>query len=370
MIIKNKTVIFLGQWNDQDPLFRIYFQTLSKSLKRNQFNVLIQGQDFDKLSELEHHNLIINFFYKDQNAVKEIEPIQLSESVVICFGSDIFSFSDYANSCSVADMFVCPSKIHQLMLKTTINKPVEILVEALDPLIQGASLMPNLSTRRLVWFGFPESYSKSMVTIAPVIQLALRNGWIDSFTVISLPTLKPTLPNEFEFINYDENTVSKQLSEFDFSLLSHFPLDGHINTYIKSSNKAVYSVMSGLLPICSSTPNYQDFLSEIDLKKFLFQSPDELASLLSSLKNIDRGLLISDWTAAHEKTMKNYSAGAQLDSYTKMLNSYVSDRVSIQESKDLIPVVTFSVPEPVIKFRFYLRQKKKRIFSVLKKLLQ
>ncbi len=369
MIANNKTVIFLGQWNAQDPLFRIYFQTLSSSLKRQQINVLIQGQNFDKLSELKNNNLIINFFYKDRSAVSELKSIQLRESMVFCFGSDIYSFTDYANACSVTDVFVCPSKIHQLLLKTTVNKPVEILVEAIDPMIQGASLMPNFTKRRLVWFGFPESYSKSMLTIAPVVQLAIRNRWIDSFTVISLPTLKPTLPKEFGFIKYDENKVSQQLSEFNFSLLSHFPLDGHINTYIKSSNKAVYSILSGLLPICSATPNYHDFISEINLKKFLFQSPEELASLLINLKCIDRRHLISDWMAAHEITAKNYSAGAQLESYIKILNSYVNKEVLIQDSKDLIPVVTFSVPEPVIKFRFYWRQKKRRIISALRKLL-
>ncbi len=367
-MIKNKTVVFLGQWNSKDPLFRIYFQTLSSSLKRHQVNVLVQGQDFDKLSDLKNNHLIINFFYKDRAAVLELGLIQLSESMVVCFGSDIFSFTDYANACRVADVFVCPSKIHQLILKTTVNKPVFTLIEAIDPLIQGVALVPNFAARRLVWFGFPESYSKSMLTIAPVIQRALRHGWIDSFTVISLATLKPSLPNEFEFIDYDENTISKKLSEFDYSLLSHFPLDGHINTYIKSSNKAIYSVMSGLLPICSSTPNYQDFMSEMGLEKFSFQSPDELSSLLRNLITIDRSALMSGWEIAHEKVAKNYSPQAQLESYTGILDSCFKERESGQESKDLIPVATFFAPEPVIKFRFYWRQKKKRIISALRKL--
>ncbi len=370
MIIKNKTVIFLGQWNSQDPLFRIYFQTLSFSLKQHRVNVLIQGQDFDKLSELKNNNLIINFFYKDKAAVLELGLIQLSQAIVVCFGSDIFSFTDYANACSVTDVFVCPSKIHQLILKTTVNKPVLRLIEAVDPLIQELALEPNFSTRKLVWFGFPESYSKSMLTIVPVIQSALRCGWIDSFTVISLPALKAYLPNEFEFIEYDENTISKKLLEFDYSLLSHFPLDEHINTYIKSSNKAVYSVMSGLFPICSSTPNYQDFMSEMGLERFSFQSPNELAEILTRLKKIDRNELISNWRIAHEKTTKNYSAEAQFESYNGIINSYVDERKLSQESKDLIPVVTFSNPEPIIKFRFYWRQKKKRIISALRKMFQ
>jgi len=369
-MIKNKTVVFLGQWNSQDPLFRIYFQTLSSSLKRHQVNVLVQGQDFDKLSDLKNNHLIINFFYKDRAAVLELGLIQLSESMVVCFGSDIFSFADYANACHVADLFICPSKIHQLILKTTVNKPVFTLIEAIDPLIQCAASVPNFAERKLVWFGFPESYSKSMLTIAPVIQSALRCGSIDSFTIISLPALKAYLPNEFEFIEYDENTISKKLLEFDYSLLSHFPLDGHINTYIKSSNKAIYSVMSGLLPICSSTPNYQDFMSEMGLERFSFQSPDELVEILTSLKKNDKNELTSNWVIAHEKVMKNYSAEAQLESYKEILNSFVNERDSSQESKDLIPVVTFSSPEPVIKFRFYWRQKKKRIIGALRKLFQ
>jgi len=370
MFSKNKTVVFLGQWNDKDPLFRIYFQTLSTALKNIETKVLVQGRDFCKLSELTQDNLVINFFYKDQDAIEEIVQAQFSQSMIICFGSDVYDFSAYANACKVTDIFFCPSKIHRSVLKTTVNKPVEILIEAIDPLIQYGNLSPDFSSRRFVWFGFPESYSKSMLTIVPVIQLAIKYGWIDSFTVISLPALKNYLPNEFKFIDYDECTISNTLLGFDYSLLSHFPLDGHMNTYIKSSNKAIYSVMSGLLPICSSTPNYQDTLSVMKLENFLFQSPNELANLLMTLKSVDQNKLQENWATAQKKTLESFSEKVQFNLYMKVLTDFFNDKYILKEEDHLMPVITYLVPEQVIKFRFYWRQKKKRIFSVLRKLLK
>jgi hypothetical protein len=109
-------------------------------------------------------------------------------------------------------------------------------------------------------------------------------------------------------------------------------------------------------------------MSEIGLEKFSFQSPDELSALLRNLITIDRNTLMSSWEIAHEKVAKNYSPQAQLESYTRILDSCFNEKKSSQESKDLIPVATFFVPEPVIKFRFYWRQKRKRIIGALRKM--
>jgi hypothetical protein len=143
-----------------------------------------------------------------------------------------------------------------------------------------------------------------------------------------------------------------------------------MNTYIKSSNKAIYSVMSGLLPICSSTPNYQDTLSVMKLENFLFQSPNELANLLMTLKSVDQNKLQENWATAQKKTLESFSEKVQFNQYMKVLTDFFNDKYILKEEDHLMPVITYLVPEQVIKFRFYWRQKKKRIFSVLRKLLQ
>lgn len=368
MFFKNKKVVFLGKWDVKDPLYRIYFYTLSSALKQSGVDVLIQGQDFEHISDLgHHHNLIINFFYKDCDSVEAVETIQQNTSVVVCFGSDIFNFSEYANACRVADVFVCPSNIHKLILKTTLNKPIEVLAEAVDPFITKFTVTPSFESRRLVWFGFPENYHKSMLTIAPVIQVAIKSRWIDSFTVISLPSLKEHLSNDFSFIPYDEKTIAITLRDYDYSLLSHFPLDGDINTYIKSPNKAIYSIMSGLIPICSSTPNYQENLSKMNLDKFLFGSPGELMDLLFELQNHNANYLKNIWMNAYQYSNTNFSEVEQLKQYCEILEGFQKQENSNRNAHSF-PVQIFSKPEEVIKFRFYWRQKKKRIINYLRKL--
>ncbi len=368
MFFKNKKVVFLGKWDIKDPLYRIYFYTLSSALKQSGVDVLIQGQDFEHISSVDnHHNLIINFFYKDCNSVEAIKKIQLNTSVVVCFGSDIFNFSEYANACSVADIFVCPSDIHRLILKTTLNKPIEVLVEAVDPFITKFKVTPSFESRRLVWFGFPENYHKSMLTIAPIIKMAIKSGWIDSFTVISLPNLREHLSNDFSFILYDEKTIATTLQHYDYSLLSHFPLDGEINTYIKSSNKAIYSIMSGLIPICSSTPNYHENLSKMNLNRFLFDSPAELMDLLLELQSHNSNNLKNIWMNAYQYSNTNFSQVEQLKQYHEILEIFQKQE-NCNKKKNSFPVKIFSTPEKVIKFRFYWRQKKKRIINYLRKL--
>jgi hypothetical protein len=72
-------------------------------------------------------------------------------------------------------------------------------------------------------------------------------------------------------------------SAFGYSLLSHFPYDLRLHSYIKSPNKLITSLVRGLVPISSNTPNYREFMSQYDLTRFMFSSGSDLVKIFNEL---------------------------------------------------------------------------------------
>jgi hypothetical protein len=66
-------------------------------------------------------------------------------------------------------------------------------------------------------------------------------------------------------------------------ILSHLPLDLKVNSLIKSPNKAITSLFSGVIPLASRTPSYEALFTQLGLGHLLFSSPRELANMLSKL---------------------------------------------------------------------------------------
>ncbi len=372
----DKQIIFLGKKNYDDPLFRFYFDTLGRQLMSRNMetkNISPKNKKYispenNLLSEINDGQLtVINFFYKDKDAIQAIKSLNKSNVSSVCFCSDIDNYSDYLNAYEVADMFVCPSLLHKKMLEYIYDLPIYHLREAVDPIF-GDSVVSVVGANSInvVWFGFSESYRKSMVNLESVIIRALRENLIQSFTVISSEPLRAELPVDFKFMPYEVNNFSQQIKSFNFTVLSHTPLDLSLNTFIKSPNKACSAIVGGLIPICSDTPNYRSLLVDAGLQEYIFSSPEGLFELFKNLsQGIDMAQVTAQWSYANRLIQDQFSSSAQCDKYLEMIEalSFMNKHSKLQRS-DRIKL--YSAPVEEIKLRFYWRQqflKLKNIFT-------
>ena len=71
------------------------------------------------------------------------------------------------------------------------------------------------------------------------------------------------------------------------------PLDLAINSWIKSSNKAISGLMAGLIPIASDTPNYRIEMEAAGLEHLLFDSPAQLDRILAGLDPTADSVLVA-----------------------------------------------------------------------------
>jgi len=369
-MIEHTKIIFLGKKYWDDPLFRMYFETLVCTLKKKNCPTFFAETEVELAALLHSENsdssFIVNFFYKDQDAIKAINRLADPTVKTICFTSDIESYDAYRSAYSVSDAFVCPSAMHKEVLGYVFDLPVYTLIEAVDPILGATNLnQPSFSRTKLVWFGFPESYLRSMPSLEATISEVLIRGYVDSFTVISLETLKKQLPSEFLFLPYATDKLANQLREHDFSLLSHIPLDLHLNTLTKSANKALSAIAAGLIPICSNTPNYSSMLSSVKLDDFLFHTPRELLNILRGLKGRPANELQGRWQEANEIASSLYSVDRQSSDYIEIVTK-LGTKVIPSSKTQKQEIKLFTARKEDIKFRFYWRQQIRKLKDLLR----
>ncbi|WP_158805805.1 hypothetical protein [Acidisoma sp. L85] len=233
------------------------------------------------------------FHYNDVAAVQTIRLMQRrsEDPLVVCLGSDIYTYSRYTDLHDIVDLYMMPTEIHRKVLANGVYKPVYVLPECIDPITLEAGdehpqVFPRKTGKRALWFGYSESFSKSMASLTPVILKNVADRCIDDFVVIvdqegfyaaNGNQLKvPTIP-------YDNATFRLHAKKFDYAILSHFSLDLKLNSHIKSPNKVITALLAGLIPIVSDTPNYREIFERHGLQKFLFSSAEELDRILKAL---------------------------------------------------------------------------------------
>jgi len=354
----NADIIFLGRCDHDDPLHRFYFDTLRAQLIYRGFSVKLVSPDEDLSTHISGDKpTVINFFYKDSDAIQSINKIAERNFLSLSFCSDVDAYSDYADAYQVADVFFCPSEMHQQVLRYALDLPIYCLREAVDPILEKIHpVNVNKKTVDLVWFGFPESYQKSMVVLESVIVSALQDGSINSFSVISGDSLEELLPSEFTFIRYETNVFAEKLRSFTFTILSHIPSDLHLNTFIKSPNKACTSIMSGMIPICSNTPNYHSLLKNAGLENYLFDSPESLLNILRKVRDLSASTDFQiQWNYASQYVSSHFSAQAQCDEYLEIIDSFGGSNLILSRATRQV-LKFYNPPVAPIKLRFYLRQ--------------
>ncbi len=191
-------------------------------------------------------------------------------------------------------LYVMPTEIHREILAKAVYKPVYVLTERFDPISlktgnEERNEFPRKAGTRTLWFGYSESFFKSMTSLIPIIMKNVAEHHVDEFVIIvdqeKFHAMKGNLL-EIPMIPYDNATFRLNAEEFQYAILSHFPLDLKLNSYIKSLNKAITALLAGPIPIASDTPNYRELFERYGLQKFLFSSAQELDDILKNLDSV------------------------------------------------------------------------------------
>ena len=248
----------------------------------------------------------IVFHYVDHAAISLIRRrTQKADTLIVCLGCDVYSYQPYIDVHDLVDFYVAPTDLHWRVLASQLYKPVYVLPECVDPIASGAMSRPTprgVANKRVLWFGYSESFMKSMSSIMPVIDLAIAAGDVESFELIvdkSNFVRKYGSTLGLTMHDYSNEDFLARAADFGYVILSHFVLDLTMNSYIKSPNKAITAILAGLIPICSDTPAYHGVLSRFGLDRLLFSSPLQLGSILKGLDPVaDSALLRASGAAA------------------------------------------------------------------------
>ena len=291
----------------------------------------------------------ILFIYCDPTAIPAIRAVERGPHRVItaALGADIYQYKDYMTLHDCVDFYVMPTELHSRMLSYQAYRPVYTLPECLDPI--GLPTMaaddvsdvdfPIRQDRRAYWFGHSESFEKGMASLMPVIIHNRASGALKDFQVIL---------NEAQFNNrfglptipYSDRTFRDQAKQFDYAILSHFPLDLHLNSFIKSPNKAITALMAGTIPLVSDTPSYRALFERFGLERFLFGSPMALDAKLRTLDPVaDSEAILRSRIVP---TLRAELSEAQL---LQNFLTILEHHTSVPNTFDVAPAQSITIPE-------------------------
>lgn len=201
---------------------------------------------------------------------------------IICLCSDVYTLAPYRKLAEIVDLFLAPTPLHRLIIQSAVTRPVAVLPEAIDPIAlpgQGPDI-PVACNEAVCWFGYPESFDKSMRHLLPDA-MRLSGAGADRFTLITEggEALWPAARHW----PFSERTFYQDSAGSGYALLSHFAYDLRLNSFIKSPNKMVTALVRGMVPLASATPAYQQLAQHYGLGELLYDGPFQLGRLLSEI---------------------------------------------------------------------------------------
>jgi hypothetical protein len=272
-------VEILNPFNHDEPISRMKFEALKKNLgDRFIFSELnaTSKPSAILINSLLEDPLLDEGFHRLMNEKRQT-------AISMLFIADFYK--EAANLLKgwsqYIDIFLVPTiEMKNIVQIHTPNK-VEVLVDPIDFNLQNSKTNKGGSNPiKVCWFGYPESYKKSMAAFeSTIIEMNIAEE-ID-YHIISKNNFYGKSTKGFGTIHeYNQETFLKLLENFDICVLSHHPLDFEINTYIKSENKAVLAINRGLPVIASSTPAYSRLLNQCGLSEYLFSTAAELKTAI------------------------------------------------------------------------------------------
>lgn len=223
------------------------------------------------------------FHYFDKRAIASAVHLRKRMNVkLVCLCSDIYNISKIWSLADVSDMLLAPTMLHCDLIRSAVMTPVRMLPEAVDPIALPGSgqILPAAGSGNICWFGYPESFDKSM---RHVLIQATKAARFPSARISLITAPGMVVMPGLRHIGFAPGTFYAATAEFSHALLSHFAHDHHINTFIKSPNKMVTALVRGLVPLASATPSYQQLARRYQLDGLLFAGPTGLARQLKAL---------------------------------------------------------------------------------------
>jgi hypothetical protein len=224
------------------------------------------------------------FHANDIHAARVAQFLKATSNIrTICLASDVYSAQAYLELDATTDVFVAPSTMHLNGLRSFLSTPVVLIPEGIDPIAlppPGSSQLTPNRNARILWFGYPESFAKSLGLVLP--QAMARSGLPTEALTLITDGGEGLLPGaavqRFDIDHfYSDSSVARH------ALLSHFSFDMHMNSHIKTENKLITALVRGLIPVFSATPNYLECARRYELEHLTFTGLDSLTDLLKAV---------------------------------------------------------------------------------------
>ena len=308
-MLKMKKIKFVkSMWNDDSQAPCRIFSTPIYSALIQEFSASQYLIDYDLSEEIIEQILItdvdiIMFHFYDISAAR-VACNNANNASLICLICDIYNYELIRKIDELNVIFVVPTQLHFKVLKSLVNNPVVVVPEAVDPISLSENVLDLVGSNNFCWFGYPENFYKSL---NPIIQNLILNNKFekDKFGIISRSgeTLLDGV-NHYAFSHKDFYTISRN---FDFTILSHLNLvEMNLNTYCKSPNKLITSIVRGFCPFFSNTPNYSEIAFKYGLSHLMFDNSKSLSDLLNNRDTI-KELTLSNLAEARRSLLINNS---------------------------------------------------------------
>lgn len=294
--------VFLRSYGTENSLARLQSEPLIQGLEGLGYNtLLIQYKNGEKI-ELPD-SIYWLFIHHDDTpsilAAKEIKKI--TNCKIACLTSDIYNYDRYTEIDKIVDLFIAPTNLHKKTLQYAVYNHIIYIPECIDPIAIGNG-NGNTQEKRMdeiCWFGYPESFEKSLKYIIK----KLEYDQLFEFKKLGIITrLGCNLHPLAKHAEFSVNTFTEMTKDYGYSLLSHFPYDHHINTYIKSPNKLITSIVLGLIPIVSDTENYHEVANNLGINGILCRSPIEMVHKIYNMNyDFDSKIYNLESCASHLK---------------------------------------------------------------------
>jgi len=207
-------------------------------------------------------------------------------AVIMLFVGDIFpgSMPVLREWSSLVDIFLVPTPEMKNFLSGFTDRRVECLIDPIDFQLQDSYAgRPHDGALKVVWFGYPEAYKRSMTEYEATLA-RLHNANEIEYHIVTKNKFYGNM-GWVTIHEYDPSHFVPLLQSFDVCVASHMPFDFTVNTYFKSENKMILAVNRGLAVVATRTPAYERLLSSCGLDAFLFSSHAELVAALRRLQS-------------------------------------------------------------------------------------
>jgi SAM-dependent methyltransferase len=239
-------------------------------------------------------------------SLKEVLANRARHSAVMMLLPDLYSVTVTRLNAWAAfvDVFLVATQELASQIRSLTGKDARVLEDPIDfGFLNSVRNPKNPRTTAVLWFGYPESYSKSMGVYEPTLHSLAASGEIN-YTIVT-DSKRFGDPSGNNILQYDHDTFPEMLKEFDICVTSHTPLDFSMSTFWKSENKAVLAINRGLAVVASRTPAHQRLFTECGLQDFLFDNAQELTNAIRRLSDPAERIRYLD--KAQDFVLRNYS---------------------------------------------------------------